>query len=787
MKRLVILLVFQFVAVLILAQSEISGTVFNNKGEALHGATVIIEKSLLGKYTDQKGNFLFSKLKNGSFRIKVSFVGYETGYKDVDLRGNIFVEFSLIPARILADEVIISGIRAGNNTPVTYTNIKAEDLETKNLGQDVPFLLQKVPSLVTSSDAGTGIGYSSLRIRGSSPSRINVTIDGIPVNDPESHDVYWVDLPDFISTVDNVQVQRGVGTSTNGAGAFGASINFQTFKFRRDAYAELFSSAGSFNTLKNTISVGTGMINNKFTFNARLSKMNSDGFIDRAFADLKSFYLSGAYYTSKSILKFNINSGKEITYQAWGGVPSNMLKTNRTYNPYTYENEVDDYQQDRYQIHYSRELLKSLYLNASLFYIKGRGYYEQFKEDKKFSDYNLDDIITGGDTIKRTNLIQRKWLDNDFKGLTYSLNYTTGKMKLIIGGSLNTYDGGHFGKIIWAQHSSNSDINHVWYDNNGIKNDINTFVKVTYSPTARISLYGDIQFRNIDYRIDGIEDDLRDISQDYKYFFINPKLGLNYKIDEKQKVYISFATANREPNRTNLVDAKAGMLPGPETLYDYELGHEFMLENLMVSTNIYYMDYTDQLVLTGEINDVGSAIMVNVPESFRLGIEMVTSILPVRNVRWDFNLGLSKNKIRDFTEYVDDMDTWLQRSKHLGATDLSFSPSVIAGSEIIYSPIKNFSINLASRFVSKQYIDNTSSEERIIDPYFVNDLVINYKINLKSIKELGFYIKVINILNEEYETNAWVYRYYYNGKHEVADGYFPQAGIHFLAGISIKL
>lgn len=777
---------FQFAALFMFAQSEISGTVYDSKGKALQGATVVIEKSLLGNYTDNEGYFVFRDLKNGRYRLKVSYVGYETAYNDIDLNDKMFIEFHLKRSRILADEVIISAIRAENSTPVTYTNIKLEDIDDKNLGQDIPFLLQKVPSLVTTSDAGTGIGYTALRIRGSSPGRINVTINGIPLNDPESHDVYWVDLPDFISTVDNVQVQRGVGTSTNGAGAFGASINFQTFNFRREAYAEIYSSAGSFNTFKNTVSVGTGMINNKFTFNARLSKLNSDGFIDRAFADLKSFYISAAYYTPKSILKLNINSGKEITYQAWGGVPSNVLDTNRTYNPYSYENEIDDYQQDHYQLHYSREISKSLHLSTALFYIGGRGYYEQFKENRKFSDYNLDNIITGIDTIRRTDFIQRKWLDNGFAGVNYSLNYTGEKLKLILGGSLNFYEGDHFGKIIWAKYAGNSDINYEWYNNKGIKTDINTFTKLTYSLSGRFSLFGDIQFRKIDYSIDGFDDDLRDISQNHQYFFINPKLGFNYNLNEKQKIYFSFATANREPNRTNFVDTKPGTTPGPETLYDYELGYKLLFAGLRIEANIFFMDYTDQLVLTGEINDVGSAIMVNVPDSYRAGVEMSASILPARNLRWDLNMGLSKNKIKAFTEYVDDWDTWLQRSKELGETDLSFSPSVIAGSEISFTPFNNFSINLVSRYVSKQYIDNTSSEERILNSYFVNDLVVSYKVKLKSIKELGFYLKLNNILNEEYETNAWVYRYYYEGEFNIMDGYFPQAGRHFLAGISIK-
>ena len=768
------------------SQLEISGKVLKDDGQVLASATVVIANSFAGTVSDREGNFSFKRLKKGNYRLKISFIGYQTQFKDIYLEDNLFVIIYLKHSEILADEVVVTATRAGENTPVTHSNINFEEIETKNLGQDIPFLLYKVPSLVSTSDAGTGIGYSGLRIRGTSSSRINVTVNGIPLNDPESHDVYWVDLPDFISSVDNVQIQRGVGTSTNGAGAFGASINFKTSNFRRDPYAEINSSFGSFNTFKNTISVGTGLINNKLSFDLRLSKLNSDGFIDRAFADLKSFYFSGAYHSAKSIIKLNINSGKEKTYQAWGGVPSYMLDTARTYNPYSYENEIDDYQQDHYQLHYSREISKSLNFNAALFYVKGRGYYEQFKEGRKFIDYNLENVVIGGDTLNSTDLIQRKWLDNDFIGVTYSINYNSDRLKINMGGSWNSYDGDHFGRIIWAKYSSNGNIRHEWYNNTGLKKDFNIFTKLSYSLAPGFWFYSDLQFRNINYSIIGNDDDKRDISQEHLYNFFNPKFGFFYNISPNKEAYFSFAIANREPNRTNLVDAETEKLPGTETLYDYELGYKQRSDKFYFAANVYYMDYKDQLVLTGEINDVGSAIMVNVPESYRTGIEVITAFNPVKDLRWDLNLAVSTNKIINFTEYVDDWDTWTQRSKELGQTDLSFSPGLVSSSEISWIVFKDFTMSLSSKYVGKQFIDNTSSESRMLDPYLVNDLNFSYKIQMKQIKELGFYLKINNIMDEKYETNAWVYRYISGGKHYEMDGYFPQAGIHFLAGISLK-
>ena len=770
------------------AQFTIEGKVTDKStGNPLLGAHVFIENTFKIVSTDNNGNYKITSLKGGQYTIKATYIGYSSIQKTIEVKANASLNFEMEINPILEDEVIISATRADEKSPTTYQNISKRKIADMNLGQDIPFLLALTPSVVVTSDAGAGIGYTGLRIRGTDITRINVTINGIPLNDPESQGVYWVNLPDFASSIDNIQIQRGVGTSTNGAAAFGASINIQTQKMNPTPYSEINSSAGSFNTLKNSLSFGTGLIDNKWSVDARLSKITSDGYIDRAFSDLKSFYISGSYYGKKSLLKLNIYSGKEKTYQAWGGVPKDSLNTNRTYNQYTYENETDNYQQDHYQLLFSKEFSKSLHFNASLFYIKGRGYYEQFKEDRDLQDYLLDPVYLGSDTVMSTDLIQRKWLDNNFYGFTYSLTYKKKKTNVIIGGSWNKYDGDHFGDVIWAKYASNGKINYRWYENTGYKTDFNLFVKLNYQVLKRINFYGDIQYRNINYEIDGKHDDLRDITQDHKFNFINPKLGIFYNVRNNQNIYFSCAISNREPGRNNYRDADKNNEPKSEKLTDYELGYNFRALNVLINANFFYMDYKDQLVITGEINNVGDAIMTNVNESYRMGIEISAAIKLLTNLKWEPNIAFSKNKIKDFIEYVDDWDTWMQIENDLGETDLSFSPGIVAGSLLSYRLIKGLNISLMRKYVGKQYIDNTSGDERSLDAYLVNNIRFNYVIHTKLFKEIGINFLINNALNEEYESNAWVYRYYTGGEYYVMDGYYPQAGRNFLLGIIIKL
>ena len=812
MKRLHVWLLMQLMVVAALGQHSLKGVVTGN-GEPLPGASVVIKNTFYGVSAKSDGSFEFHNLKKGTYTLKASFVGFETREMEVNVPERQQVSMELTPATILTSEVLVSATRAKDKTPVAYTNITGEEIATRNMGQDIPYLLQLTPSFVATSDAGAGVGYTNFRIRGTDMNRINVTVNGIPLNDAESHGTWFVDLPDLASSLENVQVQRGVGTSTNGAAAFGATINLQTNTLNKDPYAEYKTAAGSFNTFKNTVSAGTGLLDGKFTLDARLSKVTSDGFIDRAFSDLKSFFISGGYHSGNTIIKANIFSGLETTYQSWNGVPSVRLNNdlegmqryeehwlyspqqtqeminsdNRTYNLYTYENQVDHYQQDHYQLHFSHKFSQALNLNASGFYIRGKGYYENYRYNRKPEDYRLPEITFGGETVKRTDLIDRKWLDNHFYGLTFSLNYQKRKSDFTLGGGWNTYDGDHYGNVIWAQFAGTAKPNHEWYLNNGLKKDFNLFAKYNYQVEEKLSLFADLQYRRIDYSIDGIDDDLRNITQEHEFNFINPKLGVFYKPTQNQNVYLSFATANREPNRSAYVDANPqGKQPVYETLYNWELGYDYKSVVFSGAVNFYHMNYKSQLVLTGEINDVGAPVMVNVDKSYRRGIELQTGIVITRNLQWLANATFSQNKIENFTEYVDNWDTGGQEVFSLGTTDIAFSPNVIANSQVVCEPVKNLSFAFTSSHVGKQFIDNTSSDDRSLDAYFVNNLKVDYSFKTGFFDKVALHLMVNNLFSEEYESNAWVYSYILGGERFKMDGYFPQAGRHFMVGVDLR-
>ncbi len=780
--------VFALMPVFLFAQFSIQGIVKDyTNNETLIGAHVVIQGTSFSQVSNQNGRYTFENVKAGNYNIKVSFIGYETQIKNIQINKNTQLNFELQINTYMSDEVLIVATKVPNNSPTTFTNLDKEEIGKTNLGQDLPILLEMMPSTVTSSDAGAGIGYTGLRIRGSDMTRINITVNGIPLNDAESHGVYWVNMPDFASSIDNVQIQRGVGTSTNGAAAFGASINLQTTTLNTKPYAEINNSFGSYNTFKNNVRFGTGLMNGKFTIDGRLSKISSDGYIDRAFSDLKSFYVSAAYYGQNSILKLNVFSGTEHTYQAWGGVPKDMLETNRTFNPYTYENETDNYQQDHYQLLFTQKLSKSFLFNAALHYTHGEGYYEQFKEGRDFEDYLIDPITIGTETIDEMDLIQQKWLDNDFYGATYSLKYGTKKVNIILGGAWNKYSGDHFGEIIWSEYAVNIDKSYRWYENTGKKRDFNIFAKANYQLSEKINIYGDMQFRSIKFDIDGIHDDLRDISQTRKFNFWNPKAGLFYTIDQYRSAYASVAISNREPSRGNYRDSDANYTPKKEKLIDYEIGYKYKNQNFAMEANGFFMDYKDQLVLTGKINNVGDPIMTNAKDSYRLGIEFVGGYQISSEIKWEISATLSKNKVKDFVSFIDSWDPpYEQIEEYYTNTDLSISPNLIIGNSLTLTAAKNLYFTLTSKYVGRQYIDNTSNLDRSIDAYFVSNLNINYSFKTKYIPEIELQLLVNNLFNEKYESNAWVYRYYTGGSKDALYGYYPQAGTNFLLGINLK-
>ena len=797
-----------------LAQLNLSGKVVNlATNEALPGAHIRLLNTFYVAASSNTGSFGIRNLKPGSYSLITSYLGFKNDTIYLNLDKSESLEITLEPTAIMADEVIVYATRAGNNTPVAYQNIDKKEISAANFGQDLPVLLGNSISAVSTSDAGNGMGYTALRIRGTDMTRINVTINGMPLNDPESHNVYWVDLPDFATSTDNIQIQRGVGTSTNGASAFGASINLQSTHLKADPYAELNSAFGSFNTLKNSVSFGSGLINKHFSMDGRISKLSSDGYIDRATSDLLSYYISGAYTSGKDLLRFNVFSGKEKTYQSWGGIPSAILETNRTYNgmgAYTdskgnqryYDNQTDNYTQTHYQAVYTHEFSKTLFLNTSVHHTVGAGYYEEYSESDALASYGIEPIrtdvpyyITGSDTtftpdsiISSSDLIRQKHLANTFTGLTWSLNYHLNKLQSSLGGSWNTYTGNHFGTVVWSQFAANSEINHEWYRSKALKNDFNIFAKTEYSITEKLHTWVDLQYRRIDYSIDGFDNDGRDITQNHSFNFFNPKAGVSYNLKGNQNLYASLSIANREPNRDNFVDADPlKPVPQPEKLYDAEAGYSYRTNHIAFNINAYYMYYNQQLVLTGAINDVGSAVMINVPDSYRAGIELSAKVLISKKLSWEPSVTLSHNKIKTFTEYIDNWDTYEQTAVNHTNTDLSFSPSVIANSSLNWMVFKDFNVNLISKFVGMQYIDNTQSSDRQLDPYFVNNLMMKYSLNPGFVKEISLSLMINNLLNEKYESNAWVYRYSSENTLQKLDGYFPQAGINFMAGILVKL
>ena len=794
MKKLVFVGLFVLISLHAWAQASLSGRIYDAKTAApLVGASVWIESLGKGAATDTDGNFILARVPNGKQEIRISYVGYETWRKSVELPLASSLEVGLESKDFLSEEFIVSATRASETTPSTFSTVDKSEIAKRNLGQDIPILLNFSPSVVSHSDAGAGVGYTGIRIRGTDQTRINATINGIPLNDAEAHGVFWVNMPDFASSVENIQIQRGVGTSTNGAAAFGASLNFQTDTRRDEAYAEVDNGFGSFNTWRHTVKAGTGLLNNRFAVDARLSKITSDGFVDRAFSDLGSWFVSGGYYGEKSVIKLIAFSGKEKTYQSWAGLPESKLSTDRTFNSYTYDNETDNYQQDHYQLIYTGKVGSNWKTNLALHYTYGRGYYEQFRADEEFGNYALAPVKIGDEVIERTDFIRRRWLDNDFYGFVGSANYvsTNGKLDWIIGGGANRYDGGHFGEIIWARIAGPSNIRDRYYDNDAVKDDRNMYTKATYEIQPGLNLFGDLQLRGISYSFNGVNDDLRLVDGQANYTFFNPKFGLSYERG-KQTWYASYAVANREPTRSDFTDNVITEVPRLERLNNVEAGVRAKSGGFSYAANFYYMGYKDQLILTGQINDVGAYIRENVAASYRAGIELEGGYAFSKTWTLGGNLALSQNKIREFTEYIDDysVDEFRQETITYTNTDIAFSPNLVGSAIIEYKPAKNLSLNWLSKCVGRQFLDNTANEARSLDAFFTNDLRISYTATPRFFKGLEVNLLINNLFNELYEPNGYTFSYFVpggTGRELVTENfYYPQAGTNFLLGVRMK-
>lgn len=805
------------------AQYTVSGVVRDAEtNEPLINATVGLSEIDRFEVSDALGEFSFAEVAGGTFTLRVSYIGYQSDEQTLTIDGNTHVTVLLEPSAILTDEVVVRATRATGKTPTTFTNVTREGIEEQNFGQDVPFLLNWTPSVVTTSDAGTGIGYTGIRIRGSDPTRINVTINGIPYNDSESQGTFWVDIPDIASSAESIQVQRGVGTSTNGAGAFGATINLQTNMRREKPYAEISNAFGSFNTRKHTFNFGTGLLNNHFIVDGRLSKIASDGFIDRAFADLQSYYFAAGYYGEKTILKAILFGGKERTYQSWYGVPesrlkndteamlttamnegwnevqtNNLLQSNsRTFNPYLYENQVDDYQQDHYQLHFSHQPGDAITVNTALHYTPGKGYYEEYRFDDDLADYGLADIIVDddnnpadNDTISTSDLIRRRWLDNDFYGFTWSVNYDQNELNLIAGGAWNRYEGDHFGEVIWAQ-AGGAGYEQPYYFNTADKRDLNAYVKANYQLTERLNVFADLQYRRVDYTVAGIENKLNDVSVDARFDFFNPKAGLTFALSDNSQLYGSWAVANREPVRDDFLDFE-GSDPEPETLNNLEFGYRGTGKQFAFQANYYLMKYSNQLVLTGELNDIGAYVRTNAGKSYRMGIELQGTVKLSKRISWNTNLTLSRNKIERYREVLEDYGADFSEfnlvENVFEDTDIAFSPSVIGGSSLSYSLFKGLDLTLLSKYVGKQYLDNTANESRSIDAYFVNDLRMGYTWQPSFVREVNLSFLINNLFDEAYESNGYTWGYLGGPVEYRENYYYPQAGRNYVVMLGIKL
>lgn len=792
---------FSLCALAVQAQFTLSGFVSSPDKKAIPFSVIGIKNTFLSTQSNALGKFEFKNLKPGTYVLVTKCVGYKPKTDSLELKDNMAIEILLSQEDVSLDEVLVNSTRVDNTSAFAHNDVSSEEIKKQNFGQDLPYALNSLTSVVINSDAGNGVGYTGMRIRGTDGTRINVTINGVPVNDAESQGTYFVDMPDLLSSTNNIQVQRGVGTSANGAGAFGASINMQTNQLNDKPYAIINNSFGSFNTIKNTIGAGTGLINDHFTFDARASRINSDGYIDRASSSLKSFYVSAGYYGKKTVVKAIMFSGWEKTYQAWNYVPKDSLDNgNRTFNSCGmyydangnikyYDNETDNYRQDNYQLHFIHTFNSKLSASITGHYTEGKGYYEQYRQGEYLSDYKMPDVYTTNDTITTTDLIRRKWLDNDFIGALGNITYKPVSMlSFVLGGGYNTYYGRHNGEVVWAQFSDPNNFKPRYYSDEAVKKDGNVYLKTTIKPTDKLTAFIDLQYRSVNYTFMGFDTSLvtpQEMMASYGFF--NPKVGLNYLVSRNTNVYASYGIANKEPNRDDFVQSTVKSRPKFERLMDLEIGAMHRFKALSIGLNFYDMEYQNQLVLNGQINDVGAYNRVNVERSYRRGVEVELNANITKYASFNGNITLSQNKVVNFKEYVDDYDIYPgQDTVAHTNTDISFSPNVIAAANLTLKPINNLEISFLNKYVGKQYLDNTSNSQRAIHDYFVTDLRVNYTIHTRLIKDISIMAMIYNLSNTRYETNGYNYSYY-SGTVLYSQNYLaPAAPTHFMIGLNLK-
>lgn len=792
------------------AQLSISGRVTDlQSGLPLPGATIAVLNKDKITSSDSGGNYRITNLKSGLYTLKVSYVGYQTVTKQISLTTSLTGNFALNSSIVLTDVVTVNGTRAEENSPTTFTNLIKKDLEKNNLGQDLPFLLDQTPSLVVQSDAGAGVGYTYIHIRGSDGTRINVTINGIPYNDSEEQATFFVDIPDFASSVDNIQVQRGVGSSTNGAGAFGASINIQTTTRKDTGYVELNNSVGSYGTVKNTVNIGTGLLDSMFSFDGRLSRIVSNGYIDRASSNLQSYFVSGAFYGKTTQIRFNTFGGTEHTYQAWDGEPEDSLRVgNRRYNPLGsenlngtapfYNNQTDNYTQDHYQLLVDQKISDKLTFSGALHYTHGFGYYEEYQPAQALANYGVTPVTTGGVKIDTTDLTRQLWLNNKFYGVTYNLKYAPKKgLNFLLGGAYNEYQGAHYDNIQWTQQSAGIPPGYQYSRDDADKKDFNVFGKADYK-IGKVTLFADLQYRHVYYSFLGYNDYLQNVQQQVELAFFNPKAGITYQFNAYNNLYASFAVGNHEPDRDDYTQSTANSRPKQENLKDFELGYRTRQGIFSGGINAYYMLYYNQLVLTGALNDVGDQVRSNVKNSYREGLEFDGKLQLNRQLTWSATAALSSNKVKGFQEYLIDYDNNTIVENTYKKTDIAFSPDFVGSSTISFVPAKGAEIAFISKYVSRQYLDNTSNinpagyqasdptSNRYLNSYFLNAVRLGYNFSIKHVKNIGVTLLVNNIFSEKYESNGATYPDVENGKVVNYNYFFPQAPANFLLGLHLK-
>ena len=800
------------------AQSNLSVKVTDQNNNLLSGATITIDGK--SKQTDTLGIANFSIELNNEKDIAIRHLGYRPTTQRIS-KGTKHMTVKLYPQQIVTEAAYVYATRAQENAATTFKNIDKETISKTNLGQDIPYLLDQTPGVVIGSDAGAGIGYTSMTIRGSDNQRINVTLNGIPLNDAESMGSFFVNLPDFASSTESIQIQRGIGTSTNGAGAFGASLNIQTDALEATPYAELNNSFGSFNSWKNTIKVGSGLINNKFAVNARLSRIVSDGYVERANSDLKSFYVDAGMYTEKHILKATVFSGKEKTYQAWYGTPEPLLTGNKTeliryaneafglyegaeydrlinadrkYNYYTYDNQTDNYIQTHSHLHYTFKPNEKFDFNTALHYTRGAGYYEEYRDEDELAHYGFAPVVIGSETINHSDLVRRRWLDNHFYGLTYSANYRpSSRWNFIIGGAYNQYKGDHYGDVIWARYASNSELGDRYYLNEANKNDFNIYGKADYKITNWLFNL-DLQYRNVQYEVDGDDDKIKNLNFDDQLHFFNPKIGATYFLNPNSNLYVSYAYANKEPVRKDYVENPRNEFPKPEKMQNIELGYRFRNDQFNIGSNFYAMLYRDQLIPTGTLNDTGAALRMNIPKSHRIGLELDAAWNISEHFIWGATAALSDNKIKDFVEYIqvyDNSTDWNyigEEAIQHGNTTIAMSASSILSNNFTYIPVKDLSLTLSTKYISRMYLDNSEAKERSIEPSFVNNLRAIYSFGAFGLKNIDLNLAVNNIFNAAYTTNGYTWGQQFQNKssRDYYNFYYPQAGTNFMLGVNLR-